>query len=72
MIASATRYPGNAVKVYNGNQQWQKEAWRFYDICGELRFAANWIANALSRATLLPAKRDGLGNQFPTPSTQGH
>ena len=62
LIASAVRYPGNSVKVYQGQQEWQKEAWRFYDITGELRFAANWMANVLSRANLTAAIRDINGN----------
>jgi hypothetical protein len=28
LLASAVRYPGNAVKVYQGYQNWQQEAWR--------------------------------------------
>ena len=61
LIASAVRYPGNSVKVYQGYQEWQKEAWRFYDITGELRFAANWMANVLSRADLNAATRNLQG-----------
>lgn len=62
LIASAVRYPGNSVKVYRGQQEWQREAWRFYDIIGELRFAANWMGNVLSRARLTASKRDAQGN----------
>jgi len=25
------------------SEQWQEEAWRFYDIVGELHAAANWM-----------------------------
>lgn len=33
--------------------EWQREAWYFYDTIGELRFAANWLGNALSRVKLV-------------------
>jgi hypothetical protein len=41
--------------------EWQREAWRQYDICGEYRFAANRHANALSRCRLYVAEVDALG-----------
>lgn len=37
---------------------WQKQAWYYYDAVGELRFAFNWLANAVSRATLFGAETD--------------
>jgi hypothetical protein len=56
LVASAARYSGtNVPQTYQGAQAWQTEAWRLYDITGELRFASNWMANMLSRATLFPA-----------------
>ena len=38
-----------------GNHRWQWEAWRHYDICGEMRFVVNWIGNAISRCRLYAA-----------------
>lgn len=32
-----------------GDDEWQRESWRHYDINGHLRYASNWIGNALSR-----------------------
>jgi hypothetical protein len=58
VVASATRYPGGTRRVYRKAQDWQAEAWRFYDTCGELRFAANWIGNVMSRASLYAATRE--------------
>lgn len=52
LVASAVRYPGTAGRIYRNGQGWQAEAWRHYDICSELRYAANWVGNVLSRATL--------------------
>lgn len=43
------------------DQEWQKEAWRHYDICGEFRFVANRHAAALSRCRLYVAEVDQLG-----------
>lgn len=44
-----------------GDQRWQEEAWRHYDICGELRYASNWLANAVSRCRLYVAEVDKRG-----------
>lgn len=41
--------------------EWQQEAWRQYDICGEFRFVANRHAGALSRCRLYVAAVDELG-----------
>lgn len=38
-----------------GDHRWQHEAWRHYDICGEMRFVVNWVGNAVSRARLYAA-----------------
>lgn len=43
------------------DQDWQREAWRMYDICGELRFAANRHAAALSQCRLYVAEVDDKG-----------
>jgi len=40
-------------------RRWQKEAYRHLTICGEARFAANYFAHALSRATLYVADVNG-------------
>lgn len=34
---------------------WQRQAFVYYDDVGEVRFGANWMANALSRLRLVPA-----------------
>lgn len=33
-------------------RDWQQRAWEYYDTVGELRFATQWISNALSRCRL--------------------
>ena len=42
----------------SGDDQWQRQAWYYYDAIGELRFAYNLLANAVSRATLFAAETD--------------
>lgn len=44
-----------------GDHRWQWEAWRHYDICGEMRFVVNWIGNAISRCRLYAAQVDDDG-----------
>lgn len=39
-----------------GDNRWQHEAWRHYDICGEMRFVVNWMGNALSKCRLYAAE----------------
>lgn len=63
LVASATE-----VKLGEGfqakpitTQAWQDEAWRQLDICGELRFAANRQAAALSRCRIYVAEVDEYG-----------
>ena len=51
-------------KARNGEDSWQKEAWNQYDICGELRYATNWIANAVSMATMYAADLDEDSGQI--------
>ena len=39
-----------------GDHRWQWEAWRHYDICGEMRFVVNWVGNAVSRCRMYAAQ----------------
>ena len=56
MVASATRYPGKAARIYQPRQDWQAECYRHYGICGEARFAAKFFGHSVSRATLFAAQ----------------
>lgn len=38
-----------------GDHRWQWEAWRHYDICGEMRFVVNWVGQAISRCRMYAA-----------------
>lgn len=62
ITASAVRYPDSSNHVITPNKAgWQAEAWRFYDIIGELRYAANYIGNILSRGRLQVERVTGPG-----------
>lgn len=56
LVASATRFPASVTRIHQAPKNWQAEAWRHYDICGELRYAASYVGNILSRATLHVAR----------------
>lgn len=51
----------SATRTAITDQDWQREAWRHYDINGELRFASNRHAAALSQCRLYVAKVDKKG-----------
>lgn len=44
-----------------GDRNWQADAWRLYDITGQLRFVANWVGNSVSRCRLYVAELDDNG-----------
>lgn len=58
LVASAARYTGKSARIYQPNQDWQKECYRHYSICGEARFAAKFFGHAISKAVLQVAIRD--------------
>lgn len=43
------------------SRAWQNEAWRLYDITGQLRFVANWVGNSVSRCRLYVAELNESG-----------
>lgn len=65
LVASAARLrwdAGTGLKTWRfGDDSWQQEAWRLYDVIGELRFIANWIGSACSRVRVYVAKVDENG-----------
>lgn len=52
LVASSTRYPGKGVRIYTQRQDWQRECYRHYAICGEARYGARFFGHAVSRAVL--------------------
>ena len=69
LVASATRYPGKAARIYQPRQDWQAECYRHYGICGEARFAAKFFGHSVSRATLFAAE-NVAGTTVATPAGQ--
>src|ERR671910_2240796 len=65
LVASAARLKnmdGLAWRSYKfGDDTWQTEAWRLYDIVGELRFISNWVGSACSRVRIYVAEVDDNG-----------
>lgn len=42
----------NRGRMQQTQEQWQREAWYYWDVTGELRSSTTWIANAVSQADL--------------------
>lgn len=64
LVASAARInmDGQGWRTYKfGDDTWQQEAWRLYDIIGELRYIANWVGSACSRVRIYVAEVDKNG-----------
>lgn len=72
MLAAAVPIEGEAGKLAwqarSGDDGWQNQAWYFYDAVGELRFAFNWLANAVTRAVLYAAEIDPETGQVTGPT----
>jgi hypothetical protein len=68
LVASAVRYEGKLARVYQPNQDWQREAYRHVGICGEARFAAEFFGHALARSTLYVGVREPNGKVTQTES----
>lgn len=64
MTAAVSRFTmeGAGYKAWKfGDRAWQADAWRLYDITGQLRFVANWAGNSVSRCRLYVAEVDQDG-----------
>lgn len=61
MVAAAT-VGAAQVSIAKRQNAWAEQAWDFYDAIGELRYSANWLGNALSRATLYVARSPEPGS----------
>lgn len=53
------------------SESWHDEAWAFRNTTGELMYAEMWLANSLSRARLVAAKRPREPGGEPEPVTEG-
>jgi len=73
MVASAARIVAKRKDrpLGNGPQEWQTEAWGFFDTCGELAAATQWTANAMSQVKLRLVEElpDGSRREVPDNAT---
>jgi hypothetical protein len=67
MIASTANVPlanaGAWATWKYGNRDWQIEAWRLFDVVGELRFLSAWIGDSVSQARLYVARINDNGEE---------
>lgn len=65
LVAAAARISMSGQKTWLnyrfGDNTWQEECWRLYDVIGELRFAASWVGSACSRVRIYVAEVDKNG-----------
>lgn len=65
LVASAarmTKLDGQGWRTYKfGDETWQQETWRLYDVIGEFHFLASWIGSACSKVRLYVAHVDDNG-----------
>lgn len=68
---AAVRLDDPVAKSATRSQQWQEDAWGYYDSLPELKFYGRFIRNALSKAQLVPARVMPAGRPEPidTPAT---
>ncbi len=59
LLASAVLVKQSQVRQLPATKDWQLRAWEYFDEVGELRFASQWVANALSRCSLGVRVRPG-------------
>ena len=57
-------------RLYRTPDEWQREAWDYYDSLGEFSQGVDWKSHMLSRVRLIVAKR-GLPDADPVPVTSG-
>lgn len=71
IAAAASRYIDRKVRTKGTvDQGWQTRAWELYHLVPEVRFAATYMANAMSGATLYAGRRADDGTIEPAPN--GH
>lgn len=62
-VIAAAAVGAAQVSIAKRQNPWAEQAWDYYDAIGELRYSANWLGNALSRATLYVARAPEPGEQ---------
>lgn len=70
LLASAALVKQSQIRKVPTQQPWQTQAWDYYDTVGELRFAGQWLSNALSRCSLYIGIPDPDRGGIPDPIGQ--
>lgn len=68
LVSSAATIIGNTSNLWRRTEPWQEQCWYYRNTLGEVRYASEWFANALSRAVMLPARYDDEGTLIPIKS----
>lgn len=67
LVASAVRYTAKESRnVYQPTQQWQRDCYRHYSICGEARAAARFYGHNLARSVLRMERKTPTGPEVLT------
>lgn len=61
LTAAVARVDGSWTSYRFGDRAWQADAWRLYDITGQLRYVANWAGASMSRCGMYVAEVDEQG-----------
>jgi hypothetical protein len=69
-LVAAAQIIQEGTKLQIQTEQWQDEAWSFYDTDGEYQYGVGWLGAALSRCRLTAA-RVMPGGDEPEPITEG-
>jgi hypothetical protein len=69
VVASAARMRYDSAGAIRrvGRQEWQDEAWRHYEECGDLAYVVDLVAKAMSRARLYVTTIDENGDPVQSP-----
>ncbi|MCC5580966.1 hypothetical protein IMZ11_35670 [Microtetraspora sp. AC03309] len=70
LAAAAARWTARrfGYQATQPNQTWQRQAWAYYDSTPEVRYAATWIGNAMSKGRLIAGRRAMDGTVDPLPA----
>jgi len=70
MVASAARIKLSERRFRHIRpQDWQREAWHYFDVIGEIYFATTYLANHLAKMRLYPAMVPDDPRDVPTPDS---
>lgn len=70
LTASALRIPiSESINWRPKREEWQEDAWAFYDEIGEVKFANNFLGWAMSRIRFFAAERPSSPEEEPKPTT---